>query len=215
MTAAALGAIVQQQGHQPPSAPLPGASTLWVDMSNWTKELTSGMLDDLRAAGYVGAIVQAITGNDGISYTSRQLAALSIGRFRIAGYLWCFPGASPSSIQGRLAMFDGYALEFLALDVEQVGVSRADVDRDLAECDSYRGTPTWIYSGKWFFDLQGWSGQNWWAERSLWDSAYDGNPDLAAGFVPYGGWVSRRMKQFMGTSSVGRLQQVDLNMLAA
>lgn len=197
-----------------PVPPPPTAPTLWVDMSNYSGALTEGMLDDLWAAGYVGTVVQAITGLNGISYTLQQLDALTRRGFRIAGYVWCFPGASTQSMKSRLSLFDGFPLEFLALDVEEVGLSRADVDRDLLLCDQYTGKKTWIYSGAWFFDLQGWHNQTWWADRELWDSSYDHVPDVAKGFVPYGGWTRRRMKQFEGTSSIGRLHQIDLNILA-
>lgn len=212
LTAPLRAAVQQQVLRRPAAAPSPTAPALWVDMSNYSGALTDGMLDDLQAAGYVGAIVQAITGNDGASYTRQQLDALTRRGLRIAGYVWCFPGAAPSSMQGRLAMFDGYRLEFLALDVEQVGLSRADVDRDLAICDLYARARTWVYSAFYFFKDQGWLNETRWADRPLWFASYDDVPELTP-FTPFGGWTTPRAKQFMGTSTIGRLHMVDLNIV--
>lgn len=131
--------------------------------------------------------------------------------------MWCFPGATTSSILTRLAMFDGYHIEFLALDVEQAGLKRGDVDRDLLWCDRYAGnpSPTWIYTGKWFFDQQGWSKVTWWSTRKLWDSNYDGTPIANDHFRPYHGWTMCQIEQYRGTSSIGSVRQVDLNVTAA
>lgn len=164
----------------------------------------------------VGVIIQAITGYDGVSYTREQLSVCVRNGLRIAGYVWCFPGAPASSMRSRLAMFDGYKIEFLALDVEQAGLTKADVDRDLKLCDTYikHDGGTWIYSGKWFFDQQGWSRATWWSPRKLWDSNYDGIPVAEANFRPYHGWTECQIKQYKGTSVVGSVNMVDLNVAA-
>jgi hypothetical protein len=204
-----------------PAAPPSTTGELWVDISNYTGTLTAQGCHDLRAAGYVGCIVQAITGLDGRTYTRQQLTACVAYGLRVAGYVWCFPGASVTSIRDRLHMFDGYALEFLALDLEQGGLTRPDVERDLIECDAYiaavpsaRAKRTYIYSGKWYFDQQGWSNFTWWCDRPLWDSFYNGVPVAGHGFRPYGGWTKPTMSQFQGTSTVGSVSNVDLNVSA-
>jgi hypothetical protein len=184
-------------------------------MSNWTGPLTDQGCMDLKANGYVGVIVQAITGLDGKSYTRQQLATAQRNGLRLAGYVWCFPGASTASIHSRLAMYDGYMLEFLYLDVEQAGLAIADVDRDLAECDRYTGRKAGIYTAHWFFQDQRWLSLTRWADRPLWEALYDGIPDAAVGFHPYGGWTKMAIKQWAGTSSVGVVDQVDLNVTAA
>lgn len=196
-----------------PITPPPGP-TLWLDLSNYTRELTDGGVDDMLAAGFVGVIVQAITGNDGRSYTRQQLETARRRGLRLQGYVWCFPGASPDSMRARLALFNGYPLEGLWLDVEQVGVTVADVNRDLALCDQYMGWPVGLYSGKWFFDLQGWSHLSLWADRPLWDSDYNYVPEVGYGFRPYGGWTMPAMSQYEGTSNVGRVSEVDKNVMA-
>lgn len=118
----------------------------------------------------------------------------------------------------RLFLFEGYDLEHLWLDVEQVGLKVADVDRDLATCDAYMGGKlTGIYSGRWFFSDQGWLGLTKWADqgRALWDSNYDQVPVVEANFRPYGGWTKPAIKQYRGTSSIGHVSQIDLDVAAA
>jgi hypothetical protein len=198
-----------------PPPPVTGGE-LWVDCSNYTGNLTDQGCADLKAAGYVGVIIQAITGLDGVSYTRQQLAACVRNGLRIAGYVWCFPFAAPGSMLTRLGMFDGYRLEFLALDVEEAGTRKFDVDRDLALCDAYttRLPVTWIYTGKWFFDQQHWSQETWWSWRPLWNSLYDHTPVANDHFVPYHGWTKAVIEQYRGTSSVGHVAQIDLNVTA-
>ncbi len=188
-------------------------TTRWVDCSNYTGILTYHGIDELKAAGVVGCIVQAITGLDGISHAQQQLGICEDTGLRLQGYVWCFPGGSRASMNERLAMFDGYALEALWLDVEEKGLKIADVDRDLALCDSYLSRLTGIYSGRWFWQDQGWLGLTKWAARPLWNSAYDGLADVDVGFEPYGGWTAVQMKQYQGTSAIGSVQQICLDVM--
>lgn len=164
----------------------------------------------------MGAIVQAITGADGRTFTRQQLTVLVRNGLRIQGYLWCFPGSTIASVQSRLAMFDGFTLEGLWLDVEQDGLVQSDVDRDLVLCDAYTHRPksTGIYSGHWFFVKQGWLTLTRWADRRLWESNYDDVADVAVHFTPYGGWTRPAIKQYMGTSSIGSVHQIDLDVMA-
>jgi hypothetical protein len=202
--------------HDPVPAPTPPStgSTLWADLSNYTGPLDPVGCNDLKNAGYVGIIVQAITGLNNKSWTRQQLSTAVDQGLRIAGYVWAFKTVD---VTPRLRMYDGFQLESLWLDVEgdaYIGYpSIESIDRDLALCDAYTGLPTGIYSGKWFFDLMGWSASDRWADRLLWDSDYDGVPDVDHGFTPYGGWTSRAIKQFAGTSRIGRVDQIDLNVM--
>ncbi len=184
---------------------------MWADVSNYSKQLTDQGCADLRAAGIVGCIVQAITGIDGFSYTRQQLDACQRNGLRIAGYVWVFPNALRASMQSRLQMFDSFPIESLWADVEQKGLKTADVDRDLALCDVYIGKLTGVYSGRWFFQQQGWLGHTAWSNRALWDSRYDNVPETQTGFIPYGGWSECTIKQYAGSSSIGSVHQIDLN----
>lgn len=186
------------------SPPDPATLELWVDISNYSKELTDQGCADLKAAGVVGVIIQAVTGLDGLSYTRQQLDAATRNGLRIAGYV--FPGG----LATKLAMFDGYTIEFLWLDLE-LPISIHAVDQALAMCDAYLGKLTGIYSGRWFFAQQGWLSLTRWSNRALWDSNYDGDPVLADDFRPYGGWTSCVVKQYHGTTDIGAVHELDLD----
>lgn len=171
------------------------------------------MMRDLVAAGVKGVIVQAITGLNGISHTSQQCQMVAQYGLELHGYVWCFPGESATSIDSRLAMFNGKPVRRLWADVEQAGLSSHDVDLLLSRCDMYLPTQlTGVYSGRWFFVQKGWLNLTRWSERDLWDANYvDGVPDPTVGFVPYGGWDHCVIKQFKGTSDVGTVHEVDLD----
>jgi hypothetical protein len=133
----------------------------------------------------------------------------------VQGYVWAFPGGGAFGLRSRLAMFDGADIEALWLDVEQAGLSVADVDLALAVCDEIVGyLKTGVYSGRWFFAQQGWLAITKWSPRPLWDSNYTGDPTVGSGFKPYGGWSWPTITQYMGTSSVGNVDQIDLNVSA-
>ena len=72
------------------------------------------------------------------------------------------------------------------------------------------GFDTGVYTGAWF-----WTGYmgNTPAFRSypLWDALYDGDPNLASDFTPYGGWTQRTIKQYRGTSTLHGVGNVDLD----
>lgn len=201
-------AAQQQVLHAPEI--VPAGPTLWADVSNYTGVLTDAGCAELKAAGFVGLIIQAITGTNGISYTRQQLSACVRNGLRIQGYIWCW---STPSVLSRLPMFNGYELENLWLDVEQAGLPQSSVDRDLTLCDEYIQKTSHIYSGRWFFADQNWLNLTKWSDqgRLLWDSNYDNNPDVDAGFRPYGGWNQCEIKQYIGTSSIGSVHEIDLN----
>lgn len=158
----------------------------------------------------VGVIVQAITGLDGNSYTRQQLQACVDNGLRIAGYVWCFPGTDVAS---RLSMFQGFNLDALWLDVEQQGLTTANVQRDLDVCDAFEdnGKLTGIYTGKWFWDQMGWG--DLWSNRPLWDAHYDAVAATDQNFAPYGGWTSCVVKQYRGTSDIGTVHQIDMDVM--
>lgn len=166
---------------------------------------------DLLAAGFVGVIVQAITGTDGKSYTRQQLAAALRNGLRIRGYTWAFPGSSAGSLTSRLALFDGFAIEHLYHDLEQSGETVSGMDRDLALCDAYLGRKAGIYTARQVYANLGLAGVTKWSDRDLWDAHWDGVIDVDANFLPYGGWDHCQVKQYGGENSIGSVHQIDLN----
>lgn len=156
--------------------------------------------------------MQAVTGLDGKSYTRQQLSACTANGLRIQGYVFC---THAQSVASRLPMFDGFPVETVWLDVEASGLTKTNVDRDLALIDAYvpEAAPVGVYSGHWYFQQQGWLKYTNWADegRALWDSNYDGVADPDVGFVPFGGWTQCEVKQYRGTSVVGSVMQLDLD----
>jgi len=186
-----------------PTRPLVSPETQWpefsLDVSNHQRALDEDFFQTWGARGYRGLIVQAVVGLDGNCYTTQQLQAGLDHSWAISAYVWCSPGDSldRGRFQRRLDLLESFTdkLVFLALDVEEMGLGVEDVDADLIRCDEViHDAP--LYTGKWVFDNLGWSNEDYWAERRLWDSNYDRTPDVNAGFRPYGGWTDAWMKQF-------------------
>lgn len=167
-----------------------------VDVSNWQGALTSALITQLKGQGCRFFVVQAVTDNLGNSFTRQQLRAAADAGLEIEGYIWCFPGDTEASITSRLHLFDGFPIGRLWLDVEQVGVTVADVNLALSLGDAYIGGTTHIYSRQSFFVAQGWASQALWSNRLLWDAHYDGQPDVDANFQAYGGWEACELKQY-------------------
>lgn len=187
-----------------------------MDASNYTGAFTGQMMQDLKAAGVVGVIIQAIAPPAPYppGVTSQQCQVAVANGLRIQGYVWCFPGESAVSVDTRLRLFDNYPVEKLWADIEQSGLSKRDGDTLVSRCDLYnRNQRTGVYSGKWFFDQQGWSGHSYWADRDLWDAHYDNQANTNVDFVPYGGWDHCVVKQFRGTSDIGHVHEIDLDVM--
>jgi hypothetical protein len=170
----------------------------WIDVSNHQGILRPSWFEEWSERGYSGLIVQGVEGLSGESFTRRQLWAAQDAGWRIAGYVWCNADQAANLIRlrQRLDFFNGFKLDFLALDVEELDTKRHDVDASLLVCDAQLKTHTWLYTAKWVFDGLGWSDEAYWPNRKLWTAWYDGEADVDVGFEPYGGWDRCDMKQF-------------------
>src|SRR5205085_303273 len=74
---------------------------------------------------------------------------------------------------------------------------------------------TGIYSGRWFWTDRRYMGNtSSFADRELWDANYDDVADTLIGYVPYGGWGRPVIKQFRGTSAMGGIGGLDVDVLA-
>jgi hypothetical protein len=194
---------------------------LWCDGSNYTQELTDQGCADLKAAGVGGMIAQAITGADGRTFTRQQLDALERNGLKSRGYIWAFPGEGDASIDSRLAMFDGYPILGIGVDVEQDGLSEYDISHLLQKAEAYlarraiAGLP-WFYTAFWYFARRRWLNLTLWKRYPLWDTRYNGRTDPLFAFVPYGGWTAADVvaTQYWGTSSIGHVHQIDLDVVA-
>jgi len=181
----------------PPQPPVAPREQYLIDVSNYQGVLTDKWFDEWSAKGFSGIIVQAVTGMDGHTLTARQLRKAEEKGWEINGYIWC-TGEAPVTNR-RLQLFEGIPIIDLWLDVEDMHLLPSDVDNDFQLCDEYMGKKCGMYTGKWVFDRLGWSHRNYWSDRGLWVSIYDGSPDVNKGFVPFGGWEQCLMKQYTDT----------------
>jgi len=186
-----------------PTRPLVLPTDVWpefsLDVSNYQRELRDDFFQTWGARGYSGLIVQAVVGLDGTSYTSQQIQAALDHRWAVSSYVWCSQGDALNDwrFQQRVQLIEPYLdqIVFVALDVEEMGLQPEDVDADLLRCDEVKDDAP-FYTGKWVFDNLGWSAQDYWSDRRLWDSNYDNVPNVEHGFRPYGGWTEAWLKQF-------------------
>lgn len=201
--------------------------TLAVDCSNFTDPLTPDAVQALKAAGVEVVIVQAVDPPPGFpaGVTRNQIQACLDGGLTVDAYVWLWFDLDVTDTQRKLGLLSGLTIRQLWLDVEDTAAVKYDqatceakVTAALVECDAFvttSGEKTGIYSGRWFWaDRRYMGNSNAFADRELWDANYDQVADAAVGFVPYGGWRDARIKQFRGTTSVGGVGGLDLNVLS-
>ena len=198
-----------------------------VDLSNYSGELSAQQVADLKAAGIVLGIVQAVDPPAGYprGVTRQQIQALTAGGIVVDAYIWLWFDLDIADIERKLALLQGLQIRQLWLDVEDQAAARYDqatceikVRQALERCDEFPttlGRPTGVYSGRWFWtDARYMNNTTVFSDRLLWDSQYDDIPDTDV-FRPYGGWQSCAIKQYKGTSTFGSVSGVDLNVLSA
>jgi hypothetical protein len=200
-------------------------TTLAVDMSNWTDPLTPVGVSALKDAGVGHVIVQAVDPPAPFppTQTRDQVQACVAAGFSVDAYVWLWFDLDPGDISRKLALLDGLPIRKLWLDVEDTAAvkytqtaTEGSVGVALALCDE-RLPDTGIYTGRWFWtDPRYMANTTAFADRELWDANYDDVADAALGFVPYGGWTvdQVRIKQFRGTTTLGGLGGLDLNVLS-
>jgi hypothetical protein len=200
---------------------------LAVDASNYSDPFTPASLASLRSAGVEHVIVQAVDPPPGYppGVTGQQVMACIDAGFSVDAYVWLWFDADIDDIHHKLSLIDGLAIRQLWLDVEDTAAIRYDaatcnakVSAALAVCDAYgttSGQRCGTYSGRWFWIDNRYMGNTTaFADRELWDANYDDVADAAMGFVPYGGWTGPRIKQFRGSTTVGTVGGLDLNVLS-
>lgn len=200
---------------------------LAADLSNYTSPLTADALAKWKSDGVDLVIVQAI--DPPIGYpagrTRDQIQACSAAGLDVDAYVWLWFGLDVADIRRKLSLLDGLTIRKLWLDVEDTAAVKYDdatcqakVSAALAACDAYAttsATPTGIYTGRWFWtDQRYMANTTAFADRELWDAAYDGQ-QTTDGFVSYGGWQSRALHQYAGTSTLEGIGDVDLDVLSA
>ncbi len=199
--------------------------TLAVDVSNYTDALTPTALAAWQRAGVRLVIVQAVDPPPSFprSQTRDQVTACAAAGLQVDAYVWLW--FDQDDIASKLALLDGLPIRRLWLDVEDTAAQRynqadteARITTALRRCDDWqlaRGVAmaTGIYTGRWYWtDARYLANSTTFSNSDLWDASYDGQITLE-GFAPYGGWTSRAMHQYAGTSTLGGVGNVDLNVL--
>lgn len=160
-------------------------------------------------------IVQAI--NPPAPYPPTQTRQ-QLGACRDAGiptdlYVYLFPGDSPSAIVSRAALADGFQIRRVWLDCEEPGISAQQIGSALAVLDAYpsQTREAGVYTAQWFWPA--YVGTDAFRARPLWTAQYDGVPDPNRVKL-YGGWQAAAIKQYVGTSTLAGVGNVDLDILS-
>ncbi len=202
-----------------------------VDVSNYTDPPTPAVLDAWQAAGVGLVIVQAFPPSYADKY-AEQMEQERLCHERglpFDNYLYDYlgdPTWRDGCLEGMsLAVQGGLVPRAAWLDEEDVETERGwstgqRVEAIQASCDA---VDTWcaghavpgrarIYTAAW-----------WWvpltdnstafADRDLWTAQYDGVDDASV-FTPYGGWDHAAIKQYAGTSVLGGVGGLDLDVLS-
>ncbi|MGI8926126.1 MAG: GH25 family lysozyme [Tepidiformaceae bacterium] len=191
-----------------------------VDMSRWGGELSPAEASCMRSAGVTTVIVASGPGGYGLFARQQAEAALAAG-LRLEAYTFLEFESDPAWwVREALARLDGLAVARWWLDIEDTAHGGAwSADQRIAyaqralDAFAAAGVFAHIYSGGWFWrpsmaDTAVFARQG----RKLWNSWYDGDPDIDG--LPYGGWTAAdvAIEQFTGTSEVCG-QSVDRNWL--
>lgn len=186
---------------------------LGVDMSKWGGPLTADEAACMVANGVQVCIVASGPGNYG-EWTLQQAQAAQAAGMALEGYTfleWAYNARL--WVRSAIQRFGAARPRRLWVDVEDTSIPPPlDWERYVSEAlDEVRahGLDTGVYTGRWF-----WAGHlgnvETFAHEKLWNSWYDGDPDIDG--LPYGGWTeaSVAIEQYQGTTDLCG-QSVDLN----
>lgn len=186
---------------------------LGVDMSKWGGPLTADEATCLLLNGVQVAIIGSGPGNYG-QYTEQQASAALAAGMAVEGYTFLEWGYTADIwVRTAIQRFGAIRPARLWIDVEDTAIS-PPLDWEsyvLTALDEVRahGIETGIYTGRWYWVGHLHDSRSFAAEK-LWNSWYDGDPDIDG--LPYGGWTeaSVAIEQYQGTTELCG-QSVDLN----
>jgi hypothetical protein len=191
-----------------------------VDMSRWGGELTAEEAAAMKAEGIATVIVASGPGGYGLMARQQAETAAAAG-LRLEAYTFLEFESDPQWwVREALTRLDGLPVARWWLDVEDTGhgrswtpAQRVAYARRALDAFTAAGAFAHVNSGRWFWrpymgDTDVLARQG----RKLWNSWYDGDPDVDG--LPYGGWTAAdvAIEQFEGTSLVCG-QSVDKNWL--
>lgn len=189
-----------------------------VDMSRWGGELTPSEAACMAAQGVHTVIVATGPGGYGL-LALQQAEAASAAGMRVEAYVFLEFESEPEWwVQQALWRLEDFPVARWWLDIEDTehgrdwhwSRRRAYAQRALEEFGR-SGIFAHIYTGGWYWRpyMGDWLGPA--SEgRLLWNSYYDGDPDVEG--LPYGGWTKETVaiEQYQGTTDLCG-QSVDLN----
>lgn len=186
-----------------------------VDVSNYTGPLDQPALAAWRQLGITSVIVQAIAPPAGFppGVTQQQIEACTEAGLAVEAYVYLWT-ADPAGITRQLDLLRGMGVDRVWLDCEDTTAATpkariAAIRSGLQQIEA-RGFEVGIYTGRWWWTAYV-ANTDEFAHYPLWASIYDGIPDRAVGFVPFGGWTSVAIKQYSGTSSLAGVGGIDLD----
>lgn len=193
-----------------------------LDVSEWGGEIEASQWQAAYDAGYRLAIAQAWgsgpSGSGTNDYCAQQLAGARMAGMDTAIYI-VIP--SDDTIHTHIliqvakdAAKEEYEhIKFIAMDIEGDELLHpTDPCGRLANAISHaQDKPIVIYTSKYMWEIC-MGNTHTFSEYPLWDALYDENADLDAGWIPYGGWEMRAIKQYQGTTDIAGIS-ADLNVL--
>jgi hypothetical protein len=200
-----------------------------IDVSNYTGELSQATLAAWRGQHDVGLVIaQSLQPPAGYppGVTRQQVQAVTDAGIACDIYLWLWTGSNvEQDMRNKLAVVNGqeHLIRKVWLDVEDTSASTPGqrinaVRQAFAVIDGWTVThekpAAGLYSALWYWpsymdNTPEFSG------RELWDADYDGIEDTESSWRPYGGWSTRAIKQYAGTSTLAGQGGIDLNVLSA
>lgn len=192
----------------------PPQATLALDISNYTGVPTGQDIQNWKALGIGLVIIECFPASYAqYAVQTQQMSACKYAQMPTEGYIYDYLRDS----SWRQGCLDGLsrlsALRFSRVWADEEDTSPFSVGQRLnaimatLTAITAAGYETGIYTGSWW-----WKGYlnntQQFSQEPLWDSHYDGVASTQV-FTPYGGWKSCLYKQYMGTSTVGGVGNVD------
>lgn len=198
-------------------------TTLAIDCSNYSGEITPAQATELYSLGVRKAIVQLV--NPDIMTHTQQIPVLQNAGINVEGYVYIWFSAGETWAADRvtwagreLARYVGPPVTTLWLDCEQsdhdtppfdyVHAPTSPTIRACVQAAKDLGFNPGIYTAAWWW-IPGVSNSSEFSTLPLWVANYDLDPDLDP--VDFGGWTVPRMEQYQANVVLAGVPMLDLN----
>ena len=198
-------------------------TTLVIDCSNYSGEISAEQAKGLYAAGVREAVVQIV--NEHVLTHRQQIPVLQAAGIEVSGYVYVWFSAGPEWAADRvrwaateLARYTAPNQTMLWLDCEQSDHDDPPFDyihqltsptiRGCIQAVEEYGFRPGIYTAAWWW-FPGTSNSTEFSDLPLWNANYDLDPDIDP--VDYGGWAVPKMEQYQPNTSLAGVPMIDLN----